>query len=438
MIPKIFIEGDPLYYNKIKWVMTIISQYSKIPYSFVSEVSQSNISIGSGVDYNISIDNTFFLKIKNGQTTWKQILPDGPVYKNEQDDECLLETIFYLVNCIQEINLDKVDLDHYGRFKYTSSLQHHYGIIETNFVGHLIDRLIEKYPILNSGMGMPKHPSQVFLSHDIDLLHSGWKVEAYLALQRSDWKRLFKVLKDFILCKPFYNNIQQVLDIDQTQGFKSCFYWLPAFGKDKNGIMNADYSLNDLVEMSTKVAEKGFSNGIHKSTFPTSFSQEMSKFNFKPEHNRYHFLKFQTHKAWKEIELAGLKTDASLGFAEHIGFRNSYGLPFVPFDMANDRPFSFVVIPLHVMDVTLYKYMNLMPDEISNKVEKFLEQNLQNSLISILWHNNTMTDFNMPLLNIYSVTLLRCNENKLVSVLSKEIYDKFSLRDKKLDESAFH
>ena len=392
-MPQIFIEKDPLYFNKIKWVMTIISQYCKIPYNFVSEVSQSNISIGSAGDYNICIDNVFFLKLKNGQTKWKQILPDGPVYKNEKGDECLLETIFYLVNCIQELTIDKSELDHYGRFKYTSSLQYHYGIIETNFVGQLIDRLIEKYPILSDGMGIPNHPSQFFLSHDIDLLHSGWKVEVYLALKEYNWKGLAKALKDILLRKPFYNNIDSVLKIDKSCGFTSCFYWLPAFGKDKNGIMNADYSIDDLVEMSTKVADEGFSNGIHKSSFHTSFGEEMNRFPFKPEHNRYHFLKFQTHEAWKEIELAGLKTDASLGFAEHIGFRNSYGLPFVPFDMENDQPFSFVEIPLHVMDGTLTQYMGLKPVKVLEKFQNFISINSSNSVISILWHNNELTEY---------------------------------------------
>jgi hypothetical protein len=392
-MPSIFIEDNPLYHNKVKWVMHIISQYARTSYEYVLVKHQSNISLGSSVGHDIRLDGSFFKKLQNGQTKWKDILPDGPIYKNEHGEDCLLETIFYLVNCIQELNPEPSDLDHYGRFRYKDSLQYHYGIIETNFVGQLIDQLIERYPILTEGKGRPQYPVQIFLSHDIDLLHAGWKVETYLALKDFNWKVLVKVVRDILLRKPFYNNIDQVMALDNASGFKSCFYWLPAYGKDANGIMNADYSLKDLDEMSRKVLESGFECGIHKSSFPTSFAEEMSRLPFKVEHNRYHFLKFQTHKAWKEIEAAGLKTDASLGFAEHIGFRNSYGLPFVPFDMGNDRPYSFVEIPLHMMDVTLFQYMELDKTDIFNKVKSFFNKNEKNCVISVLWHNNELTEY---------------------------------------------
>ena len=341
-MPKVYIAQNQLFHNKIKWVLTIISQYNHLSYVFVDQAEHANISIGIGSSYEINQEWGVFQKFEMGYTHWKQILPNGPIYKNEKGDPCILETIFYLVNCIQELNIDVADTDQWGRFKYTSSLQFHYGIIERNFVAELIDELIVRFPILSSGTGTPKFPAQVFLSHDIDLVRSGWKIEGYLALQRYDWKTLLKLLRDMVLVKPFYNNIDQLISLNQEYGMSPCFYWLPAYGKDQNGIMNADYNIDDLVALSSKVALAGLENGIHKSSFPTSFSEEMSRFPYQVEHNRYHFLKFHTHQAWKEIEAAGLKTDASLGFAEHIGFRNSYGLPFVPFDMENDRPFSFV------------------------------------------------------------------------------------------------
>ena len=392
---KIFITQNPVYHNKVKWVLLIISQYTKIPYEFILEKAQSNISIGTSIENDIQIDIPFFQKIENGQTHWKQILPDGPIYKNESGETCILETIFYLVNCVQELNIDTAETDQWGRFKYTASLQYHYGIVEQNFVADLIDQLIERFPILTDGKGKPSHVSQVFLSHDIDLVHSGWKIESYLAAKKFDWKTLLKVIRDIVLRKPFYNNIDQVIELDKKYDFTSCFYWLAAYGKDTNGIMNADYSIDDLIKMSSQVAAQGFTNGIHKSSFPTTFCEEMNKFSSIIEHNRYHFLKFQTHKAWRMIEASGLKTDASLGFAEHIGFRNSYGLPFVPFDMENDRPFNFLEIPLHVMDVTLFQYMSLNEKETYNRLKSFRLKNKDNCVISILWHNNALAEYTL-------------------------------------------
>ena len=373
--------------------MDLMADYAQVKYLYVNESTDAAISIGAGEEFDIQVYPLFFKKITQGDHHWKKILPTTPIYTDDNGRKCFLETIFYLVNCIQEINPQKADLDHWSRYKYTASLQHHYGIIEQNYVATQMDTLIEKHPSLAAGKGKPTNASRVILSHDIDLLLTGWKVEAYLAWTRRDWKTLAKVVKDFALGKPFYNNIDQIIELDKKYGFTSIFYWLPMRGKDANGIMNADYGIAKLVKMCAKTEANGCVNGIHKSSFPTTFSEEMSKFPSEVAHNRYHFLKFETHKAWKEIESAGLKTDGSLGFAEHIGFRNSYGLPFVPYDMENDRPYTFLEIPLHVMDGTLTQYMGLESEEAFIRIKKFLKQNEHNSILSILWHNNEFTEY---------------------------------------------
>jgi hypothetical protein len=373
--------------------MDLMADYAQVKYLYDNESTDAAISIGAGKEFEIQVDPLFFKKITQEDHHWKKILPTTPIYTDDNGRKCFLETIFYLVNCIQEINPQKTDLDHWGRYKYTASLQHHYGIIEQNYVATLMDTLIEKYPSLAAGKGKPINASRAILSHDIDLLLTGWKVEAYLSWTRRDWKTLAKVVKDFALGKPFYNNIDQIIELDKKYGFTSIFYWLPMRGKDANGIMNADYGTDKLVKVCAKTEASGCVNGIHKSSFPTTFSEEMSKFPSEVAHNRYHFLKFETHKAWKEIESAGLKTDASLGFAEHIGFRNSYGLPFVPYDMENDRSYTFLEIPLHVMDVTLSQYLRLQPSAAIEKVESFIKNNSQNCILSFLWHNNVMNSY---------------------------------------------
>jgi hypothetical protein len=381
--------------------MTLISQYTGKAYQIVDHQADANLSIGINDSHHIRIDENFFKNLDLNITSWKEILPKGPIFLKEEGQVGILETIFYLVNCVQEMNPHPEELDHYGRFKYVASLQFHYGIIEENLVGQLMDQLILQFPILSLDGKLPRVKSKYFISHDIDLLLSGWKIEGYLALKQFKWSLLLKVIWDLLLCKPFYNNINQIIELDKKYDIKACFYWLASQGKDTKGIMNADYTIEDLKIQSEKVKSYGFDSGIHKSSFESTFGEEMAHFPFKVEHNRYHFLKFQTHSAWKEIEAAGLKTDASLGFAEHIGFRNSYGLPFVPFDMENDRPYSFVEIPLHVMDVTLVHYMGLNIDTAYERFKLFIEKNKYQSTISILWHNNSFSNYQMNLNKLF-------------------------------------
>jgi hypothetical protein len=405
--------------------MTLISQYAQVAYVYVDEKLAADITIGTQPSDTICIDMDFFIKIQNGFTYWQQMFPSGPVYKNEKGGECLIETIFYLVNCIQELNPDPRYLDHWGRFKYISSLQYHYGIIEDNLVGTLMDTLISQYPILNKNRGLPRYPSKFMISHDIDLLHCGWKVEGYLALASWNIPLVFRVLKDKFLGKPFYNNIEEVLRIDESYGVKACYYLLAKAGKDDLGIMNADYSIDDLRKVGELVQTRGHTVGIHKSSFKSTFEEESKAFPSKVEHNRYHFLKFQAHKAWKEIETEGLKTDASLGFAEHTGFRNSYGLPFTPFDMENDRPFSFVEIPLHVMDVTLTKYLQLNTDKSYEQMKSYFINNKYNCIHSVLWHNDSFVHYHPISKSVFIQFLDFVSKHSSDHLLPQAIYENY-------------
>lgn len=108
---------------------------------------------------------------------------------------------------------------------------------------------------------------------------------------------------------------------------------------------------------------------------------------FMPVSNRFHYLKFSLPDAYNLIEESGIKTDASLGFAGHIGFRNSYGLPFRPYNFATGKPYCFIEIPLMVMDRTLGDYMKIEPEKIPETVISFFEKNKFNCLFSVLWHN---------------------------------------------------
>lgn len=390
MTPKIYIEPNSLFYNKVKWVMTLVSQYAGLNYNFIHDKINADLRIGFSDVCEIRVDPIFFDKINQGHTSWREVLPDGPVYINRHGVPGWIETIFYYVNCIQELNLQSEDEDHWGRFRYDRSVQFQYGIIEKNLIGEIIEKeLLSIFPVLGDINKAAKKDHRFFLSHDIDLIYSGWKVEGYLSVKNKNIPLLIRVLKDIILKKHFYNNIADILKKEKQHNITSFFYWIVNYGKDNHGILNADYTMEDVIQNSSLCLY----NGLHKSTFESSFKEEAKVAPFEVHHNRYHFLKFQTHKAWKAIEAAGLKTDASLGFAEHIGFRNSYGLPFTPFDMENDRPYGFVEIPLNVMDGTITQYMGIRQEDALNCIQNFIDDQSVPVLISILWHNNELTDY---------------------------------------------
>ncbi len=89
--------------------------------------------------------------------------------------------------------------------------------------------------------------------------------------------------------------------------------------------------------------------------------------------------------------------DSTLGFAEHYGFRNSYCLPFRPFDFRTGQAHDFLEIPLNVMDTTLHhpRYLQLAPEEILPALlPMFREIERFGGVATVLWHNENFDPAN--------------------------------------------
>jgi hypothetical protein len=198
-----------------------------------------------------------------------------------------------------------------------------------------------------------------------------------------------------LLLRPQWLNMDKIMKIEDEFGFKSTFYWLVNKGRTKDGFKNSDYAIGSkhVQNQIECVQKKGWENGLHKSISDDSFVTEMNKLGFMPLGNRYHFLKFNIHANFKDIESAGLKFDGSLGFAEEMGFRNSYGLPYKPYNFETQKAYQFVECPLHIMDTTLHGYQKVSADEAFRKITAFMESNSNDAVFSVLWHNNYFTDY---------------------------------------------
>jgi hypothetical protein len=225
-----------------------------------------------------------------------------------------------------------------------------------------------------------------------------------------------------ILLNPHWKNIDKIVKIDSEYDLKSTFFWIATKKTGNNKVKNADYSISKEKKLIPTLS----SNGLHKSSLTTSFAEELKMLPFKTTLNRYHFLKLTLPSSLDEIELAGLKLDASLGFAERFGFRNSYGLPFSPYNISTQKPYNFVEVPLNVMDGTLHRYMKIPLKETASNIIYFVEKNSKDSIISILWHNTYFTDYKYSgYLQEYKKVLLFLNEAGVKSITPEEIIKEF-------------
>ncbi len=77
---------------------------------------------------------------------------------------------------------------------------------------------------------------------------------------------------------------------------------------------------------------------------------------------RQDFLRWKP-ATWVAWEAAGLAYDASVGFADRIGFRAGTAHAYHPWLLSENREARLLEIPIVAMDSTLRGYMRLEPDE---------------------------------------------------------------------------
>ena len=302
--------------------------------------------------------------------------------------------LFYLVNSLGEYQVSTEQLDVLGRLKFESSVQMHTGITE-NRVWKLMADSIRMHTVLGRSFQITHQKSSFFLSHDIDSLYGSLLQDGAWALKSGRLDVLLRLFIQVLSAKPHWFNIDLVMKLESEYDFKSTFYWLVNKGRVDARQTNADYTIQSkkVKQALDRVVGNGFENGLHKSISPSSFGSELVKLPVAVHGNRYHYLKFQLPAAYSQLTQSGLKLDASLGFAEHYGFRNNYGYPFMPYDVSAKKQHTFLEVPLNIMDGTFQRYLKVQVEKTAETVIGFLEKHRQDCLLSILWHNTFFTDY---------------------------------------------
>lgn len=340
--------------------------------------------------------------------------------------------IFYLVNSLNEYNAPKEAYDNLGRYQYESSIIKELGI-KNNIVLDLIKDCILENEFLKSIFIISNHNSYFYLSHDIDSIYGSLIQDGMWALKNKRLDVMWKLFFNLVVSNPHWLNFDLIMKTESEYDFKSTFYWLVNKGKIDARQTNSDYSISSpkIINEINDISKNGFEVGLHKSISNESFKLEIAKMPISVSGNRFHYLKFQLPGAYNKIEESGLKLDASLGFAEHYGFRNGYGYPFQPYNSNTNQAYSFVEVPLNIMDGTFQRYMQIPVEKTADTIISFLESNNQNALLSILWHNTFFSNYKYKgYLNEYKKILAYLYEAKFQNINQNEIINQFSWQTK--------
>lgn len=387
----VFIKSHEVYSKPLAYILTVFAQNTGIALSLTDNKADAQLVFDHSDTNTIPVNVPFYDALLNRKVYDHTIhFPDGPMLLfPESRNPDWLGTAFYLLNAFQEYQLDAPDESvNYGRFQYIKSYQHRFRCIEKNIVQECFDAFFKTH-LSPLGLVQAHRKTKVFLSHDIDMINGSNVQDALWALKKGRLDIMFRLIINEVLSRPHWKNIDKIVKIHSAEDLKSTFFWIATQKVGSNGIQNADYTIDELQQLSALTQ----SNGLHKSACDMSLAEELNLLPFKTTINRYHFLKFTLPQAWNALAEAKLELDASLGFAEHYGFRNSYGLPFKPYNVETGNPYNFIEVPLHVMDVTLQRYMMIPIKDTANHIIAFIEQNRLNAIISILWHNIYFTDY---------------------------------------------
>ena len=390
---KVFISKNPLIHNALCYIWNIYCLNKNLPYHLTDISENADIVIDETESSDITVSVDFYTSISAGKTQHPYHIMDAPHIVDTKKRPDHLASAFYMINCMQEHNVH--DFDELGRYKYENSYQYKFKNIELNLVQSCFDELTRSSPKLNRIVSSAEVKTKFLLSHDIDSINGAWIQDGLSAIKQMQPWMVFNFIFNAIIQKPDWLNMDKIMKMESEYDYRSVFFWLVNKGKINDRATNADYSINNknVQDVIFALQEQGFENGLHKSISSESFTLELKKLPVKTEYNRYHYLKFTLPQAYYDIENAGIKADASLGFAEAYGFRNSYGRPFRPYNFKEERPFNFIEVPLNIMDGTFQRYLKTPMEETADRVISFFEKNKHNSVISVLWHNTFFSNY---------------------------------------------
>jgi len=397
------------------------------------------------LDYSniIVIDDVPVLFPCSSMEKWYSI--DGKGINFHHD---IIKSAFYLLSGYQEY--DSNEIDQKGRFPWKSSIQYGLDITHKPVVNYYFEVILEAFSVfctLNDlNFRRKKRGAPIlFLSHDVDrikkytLRNLIYSLLQTLRLRPSPdgFKQQLKNLVNNILGLLSFNKdpfwtFREMTTLEQKLKISSTWYFLER-GAGKNSVYRfKDKKIRSLIEfLSAQSHEIGVHGTLESSEDQLSMNgsiQRLKAVSKNPVRGiRHHELKYRNPITPTIQVQSGLDYDATLGFAEQIGFRNSYAHPFRLYDFDNQTPMNIWQLPLNVMELTLMQYMNEQTESIPETIQPILSEVTKfNGVFSLLWHNCRLDEESYPgINNIYHDVLKEIMQSGYISLTGQEIIDSF-------------
>ena len=263
--------------------------------------------------------------------------------------------------------------------------------------------IVSEY-LFNNGF-KPNYPEgkkfAVALTHDIDVLYINKNFKkcirnSFKGIIEKNNKLFYHSVKS-IIKKEIWDefHIKNLLKLNSKYNAKSSYYFL-AVERDNTA---HNYCIKDIKALLDIIEDHDNEVGLHGSYLAYNNTTQIQKekkrlenvFNEKIIGYRNHNLNFDIESSWSILEQAGFVYDTTYGLVDRVGFRNGMCYPFQPFNLKSNKFHNIVEFPLHVMDVSLFKYMNLSYKGAYQVFRNLVsEVESCNGVFTFLWHNTNM------------------------------------------------
>lgn len=323
--------------------------------------------------------------------------------------------VFFLLARYEEA-IEGAPCDRFGRFPATASVAYRESFLERPLVDEYVEILWSMLLRLRPGLRRREHRYGVHASHDVDVPFLGCGVPAGrlargaagdLLVRRSP-SRAVRRLASRMLRRPDIdpgNTFEFLMDVSERAGVVADFYFMAT---DRTCPLDATYGLEDLEirGLFSAIHSRGHRIGLHPG-FETFLDAARTRDEFERLlrscdrlgirqdrwGGRQHYLRWRTPDTWQNWEDAGLDYDASVGFADHVGFRAGTCREFPVFNLRTASMLTLRERPLVAMDRTLLDpaYMGISPEECLARMGRLAATCRRfGGTLSILWHNTSL------------------------------------------------
>ncbi len=298
--------------------------------------------------------------------------------------------------------------DEHGRFPGEESVPYKGNFIHRPIVDEY-GQLLRKY-LREAGITTPKPVAgfnKIYLTHDIDIpfIYRTWRNLANTLLKNiKNFPAALKIFFGNVETDPFFT-FPWILKQNKKVSAETIFFIKSTI---KPCIFDNPYyklSSKDIQYLFRISRQSGATIGLHcsylSSDEPDLISEEKKKLEKhsteKICYNRNHYLRCKEPQDMQSVINAGITDDFTIGYADVAGFRLGTCRAVKWINVENKDVSELILHPLTIMDVSLSetKYMDLSYQEALEYAQKLIEEVKKfNGDLTLLWHNNTLSDSN--------------------------------------------